>query len=191
MTTRFFARRLVCALFSTAVLYAGAALADQSDPRLPQLFSDLGDAPDPRQARNIEQHIWSIWFESPDSRAQENLNYARNAAQSGAVNQAIMLFDQLVIDHPGYAEGWNQRAIMRYLTGDVSGSLADIERALALEPRHFGALSGRGQCYLRQDLYRDALNAFEDALSINPWIESTARQIEMLKAYIQQLQTPI
>ena len=191
MTTKCFARRVVCALFSTAILCAGAALADQSDPRLPQLFSDLGDAPDPRHARNIEQQIWSIWFESPDSGAQETLNQARNAAQSGAVNQAMILFDQLVIDHPGYAEGWNQRAIMRYLTGDVSGSLADIERALALEPRHFGALSGRGQCYLRQDLYRDALNAFEDAISINPWINSTARQIEMLKAYIRQLQTPI
>jgi len=158
---------------------------------LRQLFTDLANAENRRQAGRIEQEIWTAWFDSPGNDALKMLNEARDAAESGAVNKAMTLFDSLVADYPNYAEGWNQRAIIRYLSGDVTGSLADVDRALTLEPRHFGALSGRGQCYLRQELYGEALEAFEAAQAINPWITSTARQIEMLRAYIKDKQTPI
>lgn len=161
-----------------------AACADQTDQRLPQLFSDLMNAPNARAAAGVEQQIWGIWFESPNSAAREELYAARGAAEAGDPAAAMRLFDALVAAHPGYAEGWNQRAILRYLVGDVDGSIADIDRVLELEPRHFGALSGRGQCLLRQERYREALAAFEQALNINPWIESSARQIEMLKTLI-------
>ncbi|MGB1883528.1 MAG: tetratricopeptide repeat protein [Gammaproteobacteria bacterium] len=113
---------------------------------------------------------------------------ARMAAEAGDVEAAGRAFDRLVEDYPGFAEAWNQRAILRYLVGDITGSLSDIDQALALEPRHFGALSGRGQCYLRMENYRAALNSFEEALGINPWIQSTARQIQMLKAILSQQQ---
>ena len=74
---------------------------------------------------------------------------------------------------------------------EIRQALTDIERTLELEPRHFGALSGKGQCYLRQERYQEALAAFEGALTINPWIESTTRQIQMLKALLAERQTPI
>ena len=101
---------------------------------------------------------------------------------------AEVILADLIAYCPGYPEAWNQRAILRYLVGDITGSLSDIDQALALEPRHFGALSGRGQCYLRMENYRAALNSFEEALGINPWIQSTARQIQMLKAILSQQQ---
>jgi tetratricopeptide (TPR) repeat protein len=171
-----------------AMLVCALPRADQDDPRLAELFSRLGDAPSRGSAQAVEQQIWMIWFESPGSSAREDLERARHMAESGATHDALAEFDRLVNAHPDYAEGWNQRAILRYLLGDVRGSLADIERVLALEPRHFGALSGQGQCYLRLERYRDALTSFEAALSINPWIESAARQSELLKAILQQQQ---
>lgn len=167
---------------------ASSASADQTDPRLSDLFSSLVNAPNPGIAQGIQQEIWEIWFEGPDNRSVDALMNARMAAEAGDVEAAGRAFDRLVEDYPGFAEAWNQRAILRYLVGDITGSLSDIDQALALEPRHFGALSGRGQCYLRMENYRAALNSFEEALGINPWIQSTARQIQMLKAILSQQQ---
>ncbi len=167
---------------------ASSASADQTDPRLSDLFSSLVNAPNHGIAQGIQQEIWEIWFEGPDNRSVDALMNARMAAEAGDVEAAGRAFDRLVEDYPGFAEAWNQRAILRYLVGDITGSLSDIDQALALEPRHFGALSGRGQCYLRMENYRAALNSFEEALGINPWIQSTARQIQMLKAILSQQQ---
>lgn len=182
----------------TTVLVAGllammlnGVAADQTDARLDDLFGALANAPNALLAREVEQSIWDIWFESRDPRAANMLQAARARAEKGDMAAAMAGFDTLVDDFPQYAEGWNQRAIMRYLTGDVAGSLADIEQALALEPRHFGALSGRGQCYMQLERYHEALVAFEDALSINPWIGSVRAQIKMLQGYIGTPQEPI
>lgn len=169
----------------------GGVAADQTDARLDDLFGALANAPNALLAREVEQQIWDIWFESRDPRATNLLQAARSDAEKGDMAGAMAGFDKLVDDFPSYAEGWNQRAIMRYLAGDVAGSLADIDHVLELEPRHFGALSGRGQCYMQLERYRDALTAFEDALSINPWIGSVRAQIKMLQGYIGNRPEPI
>ena len=41
-----------------------------------------------------------------------------------------------------YAEAWNQRAICHYHLQNWECVLWDVDRTLALEPRHFGALWG-------------------------------------------------
>ena len=47
---------------------------------------------------------------------------------------------------------------------DFSQSLKDIDQVLKLEPRHFGALSGRAQIYIKQENYLQALN---DLIKVN------------------------
>ena len=182
--------KLFSAFFACLTLLPLAALCDQTDPRLDELFADLVNAPNPGIAQGVQQEIWTIWFEGPDETSAQTLNQARMAGQSGDLAKATELFNQLIAEYPQYAEAWNQRAILRYLVGDIEGSLSDIDRVIELEPRHFGALSGRGQCYLRQENFVAALDAFEQALDVNPWIDSTARQIQMLKSIVNQ-QKPI
>lgn len=169
---------------------ASATFADQTDPRLDALFGELADAPNAHQASQAEQRIWKAWFNHADERASHMLQDARDRAQAGALDAAEVKLDQLVDEVPAYAEAWNQRAIVRYLRGDIEGSLADIERTIALEPRHFGALSGRGQCYLQLERYQEALRAFEEALSLNPWIASVRNQVRMLRSYLERNAAP-
>lgn len=158
--------------------------ADQTDPRLDTLFADLVNAPNPGLAQSVQQEIWSVWFETEDAKAGEMLEAARQSAQTGSVTEAVVMFDTLVQTFPDWAEAWNQRAIVRYLMGDYEGSIEDVDRALDLEPRHFGAMSGRGQCLMQLERYDGALAAFENALAINPWLSSITQQIEMLKAIL-------
>jgi tetratricopeptide (TPR) repeat protein len=89
---------------------------------------------------------------------------------AGNISGAIQLLDDLVNDYPTYAEGWNQRATLRYLINDFDGSLADIEKVLEFEPRHFGALSGRVLIYLAQGKRALALKEMATALTIHPFL---------------------
>jgi Flp pilus assembly protein TadD len=82
---------------------------------------------------------------------------------------------------PDWAEGWNKRATVYFMRGDHASSLADIDRVLALEPRHFGALAGQGLIRMAQGNYREALSAFRKALRHNPFLKERFELIPMLE----------
>ena len=90
------------------------------------------------------------------------------ALHRGELDPALAAFDAIVRGAPDFAEGWNKKATVHWLLGNYQDSLADIEKPLALEPRHFGALSGRGQVYADMEEWELALKAFEDALVVYP-----------------------
>ena len=63
----------------------------------------------------------------------------------GKFENAIDLFSKVIDESPDFAEGWNKRATLHFLMGNFNESIQDINKTLALEPRHFGALDGLGQ----------------------------------------------
>ncbi|MEM7467401.1 MAG: tetratricopeptide repeat protein [Pseudomonadota bacterium] len=174
----------------TVAAMTGAS-ADQNDPRLPTLFETLQSAENPLEASTTEQEIWRIWHTSPSDEAHSTMVDARKALDNGDPATAISKLNKLVQENPDFAEAWNQRAIVLYLTGDFEGSLNDVNRTVALEPNHFGAYSGMGQCYIRLDEPERALEAFETALEIHPWLGNVRQQIQMLRAYVNTKKTPI
>ncbi|MDA0822968.1 MAG: tetratricopeptide repeat protein [Proteobacteria bacterium] len=165
--------------------------ADQTDERLGTLFIDLQETTDRRVAKLAESEIWAIWHESPDKKSSEIMRNARRALDENDFDSAIAIINALVEHAPEFAEAWNQRAIVLYLAGDFPGALRDIEQTLMLEPRHFGALSGRAQVYLQLDEPELALEAFESALERNPWMDNIREQIAMVRAYMKSKQKPI
>ena len=82
---------------------------------------------------------------------------------------------------PGFAEGWNRRATMHYLAGNLPKSMADIERTLALEPRHFGALSGMADPQKALGLYAEALAAYRRVLEVYPQLRDAQQQVGILE----------
>jgi tetratricopeptide (TPR) repeat protein len=74
-----------------------------------------------------------------------------------------------------------------YMAGDYQASLNDIEETLKLEPRHFGALSGRGMCYIKLDNWLLAISAFKKALDVNPWLVEAQHNIDLLKRLLKQV----
>ncbi len=185
------AARYATLLLLALVLWHTPSPGDQTDPQLRGLFVELANAPNRQAAQPIEQEIWSIWFKGPDPEVNEWIDQARDAVSAGNIPTALELFERVTSQYPNYAEGWNQRAIMHFLMGDIQSSLSDIARTLELEPRHFGALAGSGQCYLRLELFEDSLRAFEAALEINPWMPAAQRQVEMLRDLPKDRLTPI
>ena len=166
------------------LLLAGSdpsALADQNDPRLGPLFAQLAAAPDEAAAKPVEAEIWQIWGETAN--ADSAALYARGVAAMnlGDGRTARAAFDLLVTREPEFAEAWNKRATLLYLLGDDDGSVADIRRTLALEPRHFGALSGLALILVRQERPAQALQSLEAALAVHPYLHGGRARADELK----------
>ena len=168
-------------LLLLSLLLAPAVGADQDDPRLDDLFARLHTIDDAAAADRITRRIWALWRETDDAEVARAMERGARALAARDYEQAEAIYGRVVEMAPGYAEGWNKRATARYLLGRHAASAADIRRALALEPRHFGALAGLGLVYMRTDRERAALEAFREALAINPHLEGTRANLELLR----------
>jgi tetratricopeptide (TPR) repeat protein len=144
------------------------AAGDQRDKRLPDLFSQLQAAKSPSEASVIESIIWAIWAETGDKDLDHLLSAGAEAMSVQDYTTALSDFDELTNRAPQFAEGWNKRATVLYLMGDLQSSLDDINRVLKLEPRHFGALSGLGLVNLSLEKDEAARDAFQRVLQIDP-----------------------
>ncbi|HVI86686.1 MAG TPA: tetratricopeptide repeat protein [Dongiaceae bacterium] len=144
------------------------ASADQTDHRLPALFDQLRQAKTPGEAATIEGVIWAIWTESGDKELDRLMMEGSTAMAMRDYATALSDFDEITNRAPQFAEGWNKRATLLYLLGDLQASLDDIARVLKLEPRHFGALAGLGLVNLGLDHEEAARDAFRDVLKIDP-----------------------
>ena len=159
--------------------------ADQTDPRLDELFEELKAAPDIQAAAPIELAIWNIWVQHDDRVITTLMGQGIAAMSRRDYSSALRTFDQMVNLVPDFAEAWNKRATVHYLLGNYRESLADIERTLALAPRHFGALSGRGLVYIALEEEEKALHSFEQALAVHPNMEGARHNAEMLRKKVE------
>jgi tetratricopeptide (TPR) repeat protein len=157
-------------------LCAGAASAadcpappDRSDA-LTDLIAAARDAPDEQAGQRISDAMWAIWTDAPDSRAQELLDEGMTRREAYDFAGAVDAFDALVAYCPDYAEGYNQRAFVNFLRRDYAAALPDLDRALELQPRHVGALTGKALALAALDRKGEAALALRRALEMNPWL---------------------
>ena len=195
MTRRFLA------LLATATLAAWAlpALAESIDPEplkpieppgtlpraqrgdktqnLDRLFAALKVAPDDESAKYIENRIWAIWLASSSDTANLLMGRAKTATDSKDFDLAIRLLNATIDIRPDFTEAWNRRATVYYTKKDFGRALADIHEVLAREPRHFGALSGQGLCYMALGRHREAAALFRRALAVHPRLQGARHNL--------------
>jgi tetratricopeptide (TPR) repeat protein len=148
---------------------------------LDALFRTLREARDAQAAQRAEHAIWQRWMESGDPQIDAQMLRGVQAMAQRDYRTAFAAFDAIVSAAPGFAEGWNKRATVRWLLGDHAASLRDIDRTLALEPRHFGALSGLGMIMRSMGEKQKALTAFKRALEVDPHLDSVKDTVSTLE----------
>jgi tetratricopeptide (TPR) repeat protein len=158
----------------------GAARAQ----RLDQLFGRLKSIQDEGEGEAVVAEIWSQWLRSGIAELDEPMERAAALIGQGLHALALPILDDLVQRAPDWAEAWNRRATALYLAGEHDRSLADIDRVLALEPRHFGALAGMGLIRIARGQYREALGAYRRALAVNPFLKE---RLELIPALEREL----
>tara|TARA_R110002020_G_scaffold5887_7_gene24230 strand:- start:1659 stop:2270 length:612 start_codon:yes stop_codon:yes gene_type:complete len=135
---------------------------------LDSLFSQLKREPDEQQAKRISERIWAEWRDSGSATVNLLMQWANKAIADSKNGLALDLLDQTIVLMPDYVEGWNRRATLHFMMGNHGKSMADINRVLTLEPRHFGAIAGMAAILSVSGKDELELRAWEQMLEIYP-----------------------
>ena len=138
--------------------------------RLDKLFVELKRATSEADAGLVADQIRAEWRNSGSATIDLMMQWVADAEKKQNFAAALDFLDQVTVLAPDYAEGWNQRATVHFVMHDYARSMADIERTLALEPRHFGALAGLGAILQARGKKALALKAYERLLAVYPML---------------------
>jgi tetratricopeptide (TPR) repeat protein len=175
------AQENVSAEASASVKVAPKTPAELRAEELDRLFGQLHrDGAEPLAA-TAEKKIWDNWARNDSITAEVLLGQASKAMNAQEYETAEIILDRLLEAQPAYAEAWNRRATLNFLAKRYEKSLADIEKVLELEPRHFGALSGRGMILEAMDKPDEALAAYREALTMNPYMRAVEEKVKMME----------
>jgi len=169
--------RIVAALFP---IFLGLTAVPAFAAGLDELFEKLQSA-EPRDAQRLERQIWREWSKSGSAAMDLLLQRGRDAMEAGETEVAIEHFTALIDHAPDFAEGWNARATAFYQAGQFGPSVSDIQHVLALNPRHFGALTGFARILEDTDQPDRALQIYLAALAIHPNLEGVREAVERLQ----------
>jgi tetratricopeptide (TPR) repeat protein len=166
-----------------------AAPAPGSQPApdvLDGLLGQLRQAEDEAAAKAIEQRVWRAWMRSGSPTVDVLVRQAEKAIAENQHRVAISILSAAIELEPEFPEVWNRRATAYYLNRQFKLSLADAERVLELEPRHFAALAGLGVLHQEMGDERAALQAFRRALAIHPFLSVAERAVKKLELELEQ-----
>jgi len=133
---------------------------------------------DEETARLAYDALWMLWFRGDTPAHNDELHRLVRLREPEKLLAGLC---DLIARAPKFAEAYNQRAIVHFRLEQFDRSAADCEAALKLNPNHFGAQAGLGQCHLRLRKHRAALRAFKVALRINPRLEGVAEAVRTLE----------
>jgi tetratricopeptide (TPR) repeat protein len=171
-----------------AILAAPCGTLSAADPpaRADALLDRLQATADAAEAQRLERQIWTIWLDygGADELVPQLLQRGSAALLRRDYVVAEAAFTALVDRAPDFAEAWDRRAVTRFLRGDCAGAIQDIDRTLALQPRHFGALFGLGLCRAALGDYQAALDAFERVLAVDPHYAPARSQAERVRKFL-------
>ena len=163
--------------------------AEERSNELDKLFTQLKNTKDLPTAQIVEKKIWKIWMIHPSDdrrgfRLTELLTQGSRLMHMGELSKAYELFTKIIVTEPDWSEAWNKRATVLYLMNRYQSSLNDIKITLALEPRHFGALSGQALNYIELKQYEKAIQSYKAAQTIYPLLDSAKQMIPELQYLI-------
>ena len=181
-------KKILGVVFLSLLFFSNVNAKDRKS-ELDKLFSQLKNSKNLSSAQIVEKKIWEIWLIHPSDdrrgfRLTELLTQGYRLMNMGELSKAYELFTKIIAVEPDWSEAWNKRATVLYLMNRYQSSLDDIKITLALEPRHFGALSGQALNYTKLKQYEEAIKSYKAAQKIYPLLDSATKMIPELQDLI-------
>ncbi|MCT8971664.1 tetratricopeptide repeat protein [Microbaculum marinisediminis] len=159
--------------------------AETAEPSVEDLLDRLSQSASEDEAKALERKIVAAWNASGSDTVDLLVQRAGAAIEDKDLGIALQYLDLVTQMLPDYAEGWNMRATVYYLLDEYELSLADIQRTLALQPRHFGALTGLGLIFRELDEPEKALEAYRQVLAVHPYFGKARQSVEKLETEVE------
>ena len=163
-----------------------SSFSDERDNKLNQLFIEL-KVNQSNDAFIVEQEIWKLWSTHPtDMKLTVRLEEGAQFVRTQQLSKAIEIFTEVIKLDQNWAEAWNKRATVFYMMGKFKQSQEDIDKVLALEARHFGALAGQGLVNIQLKNYEKAILSYQQVKEIYPSMQSPEIMIRRIEELIKQ-----
>lgn len=154
----------------------------RSNPVLGRALSD----PDPVTRGLAEDALWSLWSRADTPEHNQVLEEVKQLAGLREMKRAEALATRLIEAAPGFAEAYNQRAIIYFEQGRFAESARDCQRVLSVNPYHFGALGGLAQCQRQLNQPAEAIRTLRRALRLQPYSAGLRKYINFLAAQVER-----
>ena len=142
-----------------------SAMAD-GDNRLERLMADLATANSGSASMNLL------------------LQRATDAREAGNSQQAIEHLTALTDHAPDFAEGWQMLAVVLFEQQRFGQSADALERALALNPQHFGAMRGLGAILEQVGKPTLAYQVYKRVLDLHPHDADVLKAVDRLQQQV-------
>jgi len=151
-------------LIAALIWIAPAASAAPTE----EMFLRLKAASEEAEASDIAADIWATWLESGSATVDLLMQRAVDAAAMEDTETARELLDRVILLKPDYPEAYHRRAGLFLGEENYPEAIRDLNDALKLEPRHFGAWVGMGFILESLGGESQALESYREALAIYP-----------------------
>lgn len=176
----------VVTAFAVAVWISGPAGPVHAElSRMDDLFNQLATAESADAGARVAAAISTEWSKSGSPAIDLLLSRGRDALEAGENGAAVEHLTAAIDFAPDFAEAYHLRATAYYHLDLIGPALADLGRALELEPRHFGAMQGIGVLLEQMDRPERALDVFRAVLAIHPTDPDIAQAVERLTRQIE------
>jgi len=132
-----------------------------------ELLDALRDAA-PEEVDRITSELVNRWSSSGSDAMDFLLKRGRDAIEVQDWPRAVEHLTALTDHAPDFAEGYYNRALAYFRMERFGPAMADLERALALNPNHFAALRGVASILEVLDRPEQALAAYDMVLEFSP-----------------------
>ena len=104
-------------------------------------------------------------------RARAELALGLQKLSPGAYEEAMAHFNRAIQIWPGYGEAYLNRAVAEHDQSQSTAALADLDKALDLDPDSTRAHNERGQIYLENGDARKAIQEFSKSIQLTPTLD--------------------
>lgn len=147
------------------------------------LLSELAQT-DPSGAIRIDRELQALWSKSGSSSMDLLFRRGQEALEEGDTAAAIEHLTALTDHAPDFAEGWHLRAQAFYQADLFGPAVADLERALALNPNNYNAIFGLGAILEQFSDYDRAFDAYSRVKAMHPFHEEVDSALKRLESRV-------